>query len=99
MRNVVCLWSYQACDGFLGCWCRVSLLGVAAWRQNPVFLPYPAGRHGIRRGVIVGLLATATGREHVSGRLVFRPVEEAWGFVRTPAGVVWPVASDKLDVY
>ena len=37
-------------------------------------------------------------REHVSGRLVFGTVEEAWGFVRTPAGLVWPDASNKLGV-
>ena len=45
-----------------------------------------------------GDASDASGREHVSGRLVFRPVEEAWGFVRTPAGLVWPDASNKLGV-
>ena len=46
-----------------------------------------------------GEASDASGRQHVSARLVFRPVEEAWGFVRTPAGLVWPDASDKLAVY
>ena len=43
--------------------------------------------------------ADDSGREHMSGRLRLRPVREAWCFVRTPAGLVWPDASDKLDVY
>ena len=30
----------------VGCWCRQSLLGLAAWRQTPGFLPYPDGEHG-----------------------------------------------------
>ena len=42
--------------------------------------------------------ADGSGREHLSGRLVFGMVEEAWRFVRTPAGLVWADASDKLDV-
>ena len=33
-------------DAFVGFCCRESLLGLAAWRQNPVFLPYPDGGHG-----------------------------------------------------
>ena len=37
--------------------------------------------------------------EHVSGRLVFAMIAEAWRFLRTPAGLVWPDTSDKLDVY
>ena len=43
--------------------------------------------------------ADGSPRERVSGRLVFRPVEEAWGFVRTPAGLVWPDAGEKMAVY
>ena len=43
--------------------------------------------------------ADGSGRERVSGRLVFGMVEEAWCFVRNPAGLVWRDASDKLDVY
>ena len=33
-------------DASVGCCCRQSLLGLAAWRQNPVFLPYLDGWHG-----------------------------------------------------
>ena len=54
---IMCPWSYQAlltvcssscCDGdaSVGFRCKQSLLEFAAWRQNPVFLPYPDGRHG-----------------------------------------------------
>ena len=43
--------------------------------------------------------AEAPGREHMSGRLLFRPVEEASCFVRTPAGLLRPDARYKLDVY
>ena len=37
----------SCCDGdaLVGCWCRQSLLGLAAWRQNRVFLPHPDGGH------------------------------------------------------
>ena len=47
-------------DGLLGCFCRASLLGVAAWRQNPVLLRYVECGRAIRQGVVVGLLTTAT---------------------------------------
>ena len=33
-------------DALVGFCCRPSLLGLVAWRQNPVFLPYPDGWHG-----------------------------------------------------
>ena len=51
---------------------------------------------GLSQGTV---RADGSGRERVSGRLVFGMVEEAWCFVRTPAGLVWPDASDKSDVY
>ena len=43
--------------------------------------------------------ADDSGREHVSGRLVFGMADEAWRFVGTPGGLVRPDASDKSDVY
>ena len=52
-------------DGLLGCWCRVSLLGVAAWRQNPVFLPYPAGRHGDQAGRDCGVGGDSYSRKRI----------------------------------
>ena len=33
-------------DASVLCRCRRSLLGLAAWRQDPVFLPYRDGGHG-----------------------------------------------------
>ena len=35
-----------ASHALVGFGCRQSLLGLAAWRGNPGFLPYPDGGHG-----------------------------------------------------
>ena len=53
-------------DSLLGCSCRASLLGVAAWRQNPVFLLYhPAGGHSDQAGRDCGVAGDSYSRKGI----------------------------------